>query len=237
MSKKENTITDNAGRLNSADKKKKSKKKLVLLVIGAFLLLCIAVAAMDDDSGSSTNGKKDIEAYISLVKNGYLGEYTDITIEKLLENYYGTVYGADISWDGGTTEDGEIIVAAHVDSKNLGMESRIQFKMHDEEVFKVNAFEDDILMNASTEGKNPAPTDIAYGLINLYLTSNVQALDGETRIDALDSLSQKLDEIAGSSILYGASADYSGDRSKLCEIYGEAALDMSAKELSEYYNQ
>ena len=81
-------------------------------------------------------------------------------------------------------------------------------------------------------------TDIAYWLnfyyMNWYVISQA-GLDstGEARLPVLQELVQnKLDKVSGTAVLYGASADYSGDRGELYEVAGDSALiDLSAAEL------
>src|SRR5699024_8074296 len=81
-------------------------------------------------------------------------------------------------------------------------------------------------------------TDIAYWLnfyyMNWYVISQAGAdSTGEARLPVLQELVQnKLDKVSGTAVLYGASADYSGDRSELYKVAGDSALiDLSAAEL------
>ncbi|RKI35740.1 hypothetical protein D7V86_26140 [bacterium D16-51] len=199
------------------------KRKKSILIIGGAVLVVFIIFLI-----GSLGGGQD---YISIVKNGYLGEYTDISVSELLEGYYA-VFCEDIKWDGGTTDNGENVVAFYAESESLGT-TKIQFKMHDDETFKVSAFEGDgIGSNTSEEIKF---TDIAALLNFLYQYNKLQGIDNDAQMEKIDSLDEQLSYISGSSVLYGASEDYSGDRSKLCEIYGDAPLDMSAKDMVDYY--
>ena len=77
---------------------------------------------------------------LSTVQNGYLGEYTDMTVKELLDGYYSNFYGEGI-WDSGVTDSGKDIVQVEYSSESLGT-ATIQFSMLDEECFKITAFED-----------------------------------------------------------------------------------------------
>lgn len=204
---------------NPTEKVPAKRKKGILIAGGAILLIFIIFIIIS--SGGSTD-------YVSTVKNGYLGEYTDVTVSELLEDYYGASYD-DLKWEGGTTDDGEHIVAFYAESETMEP-TKFQFKMYDDEIFKVNAFVGDGIGTVESDGTSP--TDIAAFLNFLYQYNKIQNDHNE---EQLEKLNEQMSQISGSSILYGASEHYSGDRSNLCEIYGDAPLDMSAQELLDYY--
>lgn len=216
LTKKENVAE------NQTEKAPKKQKKWTLIAVGAVLVVFIIFII------GSLGGSQD---YISTVKNGYLGEYTDVTVSELLEGYYG-VFGEDIKWDSGTTDNGENVVAFYTESESMGT-TKIQFKMYDDEIFKINAFEGDGIGSVESEGT--APTDAAALLNFLYQYNKLQEIDRDTQMEKVNLLDEQMSQISGSSVLYGASDGYSGDRSKLCEIYGDTPLDMSAKDLVGYY--
>ena len=195
------------------------KRKRILIAVGAVLLLFIIFIVISPD---------DSPDYISTVKNGYLGEYTDVTVSELLEDYYGVFYD-DLKWDGGTTDNGEHIVAFYAESDNLET-TKFQFKMYDDEIFKVNAFVGDGIGDA--EFDETTPSDIAALLNFLYQYNKTKNERSEKQ---LENLNEKMSQISGSAVLYGASKHYSGDRSNLCEVYGDTSLDMSAQDLLDYY--
>lgn len=173
-------------------------------------------------------GEKD---YISLVQNGYLGEYTDATVQEILETYFKTD-GMTVEWTG-TELDGDPCVGFHAypEGENLNDGTTILFRICGRKVFQVadmggNGYDD---LEA---------TDIAYWLnfyyMNWYVISQAGAdSTGEARLPVLQELVQnKLDKVSGTAVLYGASADYSGDRSELYKVAGDSALiDLSAAEL------
>lgn len=207
---------------NPIKKVPKKQKKWILIAGGAVLAVFIIFIIIN------LGGSQD---YISTVKNGYLGEYTDVTVSELLEGYYG-VFDEDIKWDSGTTDSGENIVAFYTESEGMGT-TKIQFKMYDNKIFKINAFEGDGIGSIETEGTTI--TDVAALLNFLYQYNKLQDVDRNTQMEKVNLLDEQMSQISGSSVLYGASDDYSGDRSKLCEVYGDTPLDMNAKDLVEYY--
>ena len=173
-------------------------------------------------------GEKD---YISLVQSGYLGEYTDATVQEILETYFKTD-GMTVEWTG-TELDGDPCVGFHAypEGENLNDGTTILFRVCGRQVFQAadmggNGYDD---LEA---------TDIAYWLnfyyMNWYVISQAGAdSTGEARLPVLQELVQnKLDKVSGTAVLYGASADYSGDRSELYKVAGDSALiDLSATEL------
>lgn len=187
---------------------------------------CIVVAAL---AGFLLfGGEKD---YISLVQNGYLGEYTDATVQEILETYFKTD-GMTVEWTG-TELDGDPCVGFHAypEGENLNDGTTILFRLCGKKVFQVadmggNGYDD---LEA---------TDIAYWLNIYYMDWYVisqAGVDstGEARLPVLQELVQnKLDKVSGTAVLYGASADYSGNRSELYKVAGDSALiDLSAAEL------
>ena len=173
-------------------------------------------------------GEKD---YISLVQSGYLGEYTDATVQEILETYFKTD-GMTVEWTG-TELDGVPCVGFHAypEGENLNDGTTILFRICGRKVFQAadmggNGYDD---LEA---------TDIAYWLnfyyMNWYVISQAGVdSTGEARLPVLQELVQnKLDKVSGTAVLYGASADYSGDRSELYKVAGDSALiDLSAAEL------
>ena len=118
-------------------KRKRNKRGVVLLVCVLLLVAGITVAGITIHDHLA---ERRISEVIRLVQNGYLGEYTDITVKEILDANY-SYYGKNV-WDGGTTEAGRTIVQAKYYDKKNGMEPTIiQFEMLNEECFKVSAFQ------------------------------------------------------------------------------------------------
>ena len=197
--------------------KKGGKKKLIIGGIVAVELILIAV--MIGTSGGNT-GSTSTDTYIETVQNGYLGEFTDMTVQELLSSYYEDQLGCTAEWDGGENDDGQQIVEVKYTDETVG-DTTIQFKMLDEQVFKISAFHD-----PNTEIEKAS--DLAAELNSLYFMA--YTTKHETELDSAEKMKafiDELDQISGSAVLYGAAANYTGDRAQLCTLFGEDALETS----------
>lgn len=163
-------------------------------------------------------------AWVSTVKQGYLGEFTDMTVSDLLwscRDFYEIE-----TWDGGTTKDGKRIAEARFHNPNSGDSATIQFEMLNDDVFKLSAFKDSHM-------EISASTDILFFLNSSYYSGHcLDCLDDSEAQEKLDSLMMR---VSGSEVLYGASKNYSGDRSQLHLLFNEDRLELSAAELMEAY--
>lgn len=197
--------------------KKGGKKKFIISGIVAVVLILIAV--MIGTSGGNT-GSTSTDTYIETVQNGYLGEFTDMTVQELLSSYYEDQLGCTAEWDGGENDDGQQIVEVKYTDETVG-DTTIQFKMLDEQVFKISAFHD-----PNTEIEKAS--DLAAELNSLYFMA--YTTKHETELDSAEKMKafiDELDQISGSAVLYGAAANYTGDRAQLCTLFGEDALETS----------
>ena len=197
-----------------------------------WILLAAAAAAVVLAGFLLFGREKD---YISMVQTGYLGEYTDATVQEILETYFGSD-DMTLEWTG-TEMDGVPCVGFHAypEGGTLNDGTTVLFQICKRKVFKV----------ADMGGKDleeMEPTEIAYWLnfyyMNWYVTEQVGAdSTGEERIPVLRELVQnRLDQVSGTAVLYGAAADYKGDRSGLYEAAGDPELiDLSAAELIDSY--
>ena len=207
-------------------RKRRSRIMPVLCIIG-IAILCIGIVGL----GTSLMGPADdhLRDAATVVQNGYLGEYTDITVKEILDNYYGMLYENE-EWDGGTTDSGTVIVQARYYDEGMEEDATtIQFTMLNEECFKITAFVDPL---------NPVEkaTDLLAAMNYNYLLAYM----GENRAVAGDSVAEKafiarLDQISGSAVQYGAAADYTGNRATICEIDGQTPLDVSVAMLLDNY--
>ena len=197
-----------------------------------WILLAAAAAAVVLAGFLLFGREKD---YISMVQTGYLGEYTDATVQEILETYFGSD-DMTLEWTG-TEMDGVPCVGFHAypEGGTLNDGTTVLFQICKRKVFKV----------ADMGGKDleeMEPTEIAYWLnfyyMNWYVTDQTGAdSTGEERIPVLQELVQsRLDQVSGTAVLYGAAADYKGDRSGLYEAAGDPELiDLSAAELIDSY--
>lgn len=166
---------------------------------------------------------------IVTVQGGYLGEYTDLTVREILDSNYGMLYENSL-WDGGTTNSGTVIVQARYYDE--GMEDNattIQFTMLNEECFKITAFVDPL-----------NPIEKATDLLAAMNYNYVLAYVAENRSVVGDPLAEKnfiarLEQISGSAVQYGASAEYGGNRASICEIEGKTPLGVNVAMLLDNY--
>ena len=209
----------------ASSRQKPGKKKRVILIVVlaviAFGVLCVAVFLF---------GGSDAESALATVRGGYLGEYTDMTTEELLDGYYGSFY-SDSSWDSGVTDEGTIIVQLDYTDPNLET-TTIQFSMLNEDCFEVSAF-------ASPIEDIEEMTDILAALNKAYVTSYELQHMGAGGVDMLADVEAELmahlTDISASSVLYGASKNYTGDRSQLYQLFGDSELALSVPELLSAY--
>ena len=210
---------------NSSSEQKPRKKKKIFIVVGLVVLVLIILCVLISLFGSS-----DTEAAISTVRNGYLGEYTDMTTEEILDGYYGQMY-SDSTWDSGVTDDGTIIVQLDYTSPDLET-TTIQFSMLNKDCFKVTAF-------VSPTEDIEELTDIYAALNMAYVVNREVQYIEENSADTIVTFDQilwaELSDISGSSVRYGASKDYTGDRSELYQLFGDQKLDLSVTALLDVY--
>lgn len=67
----------------------------------------------------NNNNTQSTTTYLETVQTGYLGEYTDITVQELFDGYYQTMLGCEAAWDGGETEEGKQIVQVTYSSADM----------------------------------------------------------------------------------------------------------------------
>lgn len=184
---------------------------LLALFVSAFLL-----------GGCSTSDDTD---YIPIVQNGYLGEYTDMTVQDLLSGHYGSLRDEE-TWDGGTADDGkEIVQVTYKDTNGDKEDVTIQFTMLDEQCFEVTAFVDPM-------EEFEQSTDLMAHLNFIYFTQYTLAhseIVGDEKKE-LDFI-KRLEDIPASAVLFGAAGEYEGDRAKLCEVAGDSPIELSVVEM------
>ena len=198
-----------------------------MIIGGIVAVVLILIAVMIGTSGGNT-GSTSTDTYIETVQNGYLGEFTDMTVQELLSSYYEDLLGCTAEWDGGENDDGQQIVEVKYTDETVG-DTTIQFKMLDEQVFKISAFHD-----PNTEIEKAS--DLAAELNSLYFMA--YTTKHETELNSAEKMKvfiDQLDQISGSAVLYGAAANYTGDRAQLCTLFGEDALETSVSWLLDAY--
>lgn len=206
-------------------RKKSKTPKVIGLIVGIVVIICAVTVGIVLFGGSGAT----IDETIALVQNGYLGEYTDITVKEILDSYYGMMYEEEI-WDGGTTDSGTMLVEVQYYDEGFEEDKTIiRFTMLNEECFKISTFIDPL---------HPVEkeTDFFAAMNYNYLVAHM----GRNRITPGDLASEmellgRLDGISGSAVKYGASATYGGNRAAICEIEGLISLDVSVTMLLDNY--
>lgn len=201
------------------------RKSVLPIVLGLVVLIVVGVIVVE-----TFFWRDETEVALSTVRNGYLGEYTDMTVEQVLDTYYENFYAESI-WDSGVTDEGKIIVQVEYSDSALDT-TTIQFSMLDEECFEITAF-------VSPTEDIEVTSDLLAALNKIYISSyEIQQTKNNSDVSIADveaDLMQRLSSVSGSAVLYGASKDYSGDRSQLCRLFGDAELDLSVPDLLAVY--
>lgn len=199
--------------------KKKSKLPLIIGILGVIIVAFIVIVALFGNQGPPE---------ISTVKNGYLGEYTDMSVAQVLDGYYRSGLGYEAgTWDCGVTDDGTTIVQVEYTHETLDSVT-IQFFMLDENCFKITAFID------PTETIEE-PSDLLAALNKIYITSYELQYSQEEMSDIESQLLERLASVNATSVRYGASKNYEGDRSQLYKLFGDTPLEMSVVALLDIY--
>lgn len=206
-------------------RKKSRTPKIIGLIVGVIIIIIAVTVGIVVFGGSGAT----IDETIALVQNGYLGEYTDITVKEILDSYYGMMYEEEI-WDGGTTDSGTMLVEVQYYDEGFEEDKTIiRFTMLNEECFKVSTFIDPL---HPVEKETDFFAAMNYNYLVAYMSRNrISPGDLASELELLG----RLNEISGSAVKYGASATYSGNRAAICEIEGQTPLDVSVTMLLDNY--
>lgn len=145
-------------------------------------------------------GSPERDAAIETVKNGYLGGYTDVTVEELMAYALGGMSDSEVIWDGGWTDDDEMIVEVRSEYSG-GKSTVIQFKMLSEDTFKFSAMKDPALGTVSVAD--------AIEVLNMFYYTYYMDQHG------VDGAVDRLDRYSCGSVLCGSAATYKGNRKDL----------------------
>lgn len=194
-----------------------------ILIGGVAAVAVIIVVAVVLIFGSGTASE------ISTVQNGYLGEYTDMTVKEVLDRYYGLLYQAAGEWISGENADAEGVIMVQVEySSELLGTATLQFTLLDEQCFEITYIDDP--METIEEA-----SDVLAVLNKVYVAAYESQYEQTELAEIEAQLLERLTEVNATLVRYGASADYDGDRSQLYQLFGDTQLDMSATELLELY--
>lgn len=212
------------GKFQSQKQSPSPRKRIGILGIAVAGAALVAALKLPSIGGSLDGVFSDTPEWVSTVQNGYLGEYTDVTVYELLGNY--RIFYENEVWDGGTTNTGNQIVQARFSSPQSDDSATIQFQMLNKDVFKVSAFVDTMQPDAKS-------SDILYTLnLAYYSEAGMKYLLEDGKSDQLCALMRTVD---ANEVTYGAAAGYTGDRSLLYKLDGGSLMGLSAADLMEYY--
>lgn len=187
-----------------------------ILIGGVAAVAAIIVVTLVIIFGSGTASE------ISTVQNGYLGEYTDMTVKEVL-------YQAEGEWISGENADAEGVIMVQVEySSELLGTATLQFTLLDEQCFEITYIDDP--METIEEA-----SDVLAVLNKVYVAAYESQYEQAELAEIETQLLERMTEVNATSVRYGASADYDGDRSQLYQLFGDTQLDMSATELLELY--
>lgn len=163
------------------------------------------------------------EKAIATVQNGYLGEYTDITVKEILDL---TILHSQQEWKSERmSSDVTIVRAKYYEEGYDELSTTIEFMVLNGECFKITNYSE----NMSDSANN---YDLLLAMNTNYLMTYVsQNRDVIGDYQAEKALVAKFNDISASAIQYGASANYNGDRARICELFGEKTLDITVTEL------
>lgn len=187
-----------------------------VLVVGAFALI-------------GNFGEPSTKKNIKTVQNGYLGEFTNLTVKEILDNSCGAMY-EDSVWDGGETDSGKKIVQVKFFNESFESDPMvIQFTMLDRDCFKITSYVDPI---SPIEKSTDLFAEMNWNYLMVFLGQDETIVGNRAKEY---SFFQHLDQISGSAVQYGAAANYRGDRARLCELDNEMPLEVSVAMLIDNY--
>lgn len=210
-------------RNTTRDQKSTPKLVYVLAVIGIIACLVFAWPILTKPIFNKSIPQGNTEQ-IATVQNGYLGEFTDMTVYDILWTF--RIYYENEIWNCGTTNEGVKFVEVQFTSPDTDESATIQFEILDGEVFRVSSFQDSAMSGAQS-------SDVIYALTSAYYSQKcMDYLDQPAEIEKINTF---LNEVDGSAILYGAASSYDGDRSNLYALFDKDKLYLSAAELLSIY--
>ncbi len=223
----ENTTTNETNittesKSTTSDVKKRKRKHLIISLITTAVLLVFAWAITPNNNGDDS---------VAMVQNGYLGVYTDITVKETLDATYGSIY-SNSNWDWGYSDSKELVVQAYYYNETEVPGVLVQFTVleNDDECFEVSYIEDPDM-----------PIEDTYDFLVAVNGLCIQAHNEKIAADNEDSIigmiggafknQAKLYDTDSICASYGASADYDGNRSRICEIDGYTLTGISTGDL------
>lgn len=207
--------------------KRQSPAVPIVWIVGV-IALC-AVLVVDAFALIGNFGEPSTKKNIKTVQNGYLGEFTNLTVKEILDNSCGAMY-EDSVWDGGETDSGKKIVQVKFFNESFESDPMvIQFTMLDRDCFKITSYVDPI---SPIEKSTDLFAEMNWNYLMAFLGQDETIVGNKAKEY---SFFQHLDQISGSAVQYGAAANYRGDRARLCELDNEKPLEVSVAMLIDNY--
>lgn len=169
-------------------KERRKKKPFIIAVAAVVVLLVLGVAVFSGGDSSQDEG----EQLITMVQNGYLGNYDTVTIKEVLE-----YMDEDAEWNAGEAASGEYYI---VEYKGYDMVLQFSVEGLEEETFKVTGID-----TAGLEGSGMAAYDLKFFLDSIYqLYANAHpekglSIDTSTSNDTLTGHIGPVREVKGST--------------------------------------
>lgn len=193
---------------------------MTAVILSAILIIALLISAVVWRMLRISREAAEAE---QVVKTGYLGVYTDVSVKQMLDECYGTSQVG--SWSSGRNSDGKIIVKAnYAITSDLGTDLSIQFEMLDDSCFKVAS------MSFDSEEIYDEDKRLVI-LYTYYMYYEQYVAEHSADSEVVEKFANQLWEVSASAVGYGASQEYSGDRSRICALEGKESTAKSAAEL------
>ncbi len=213
-------------------KKKGGARKKILIAVGVLLVIFLGILFYDTDGGE----EEEEDTEIALVRQGYLGEFTDATIEEIVQANFDEE-DMDLIWSSQVI-DGVSLVGFFACPEGETIEDAavsVLFRICSDETFKVEYYEEE----DDEDFEVAEVADLLNGwYVNWYRKNRIDAQESEEEtVRKMQELIQnQLNQISGTAVLYGASGDYSGERSELSQVIDDTEnLSLNIIELADYY--
>ena len=195
-----------AGRTEVPVAENRRARRAVQMLSVLLVAACVLVWAVRTFGGDNAVVNRGIKT----VKNGYLGGYTDVTVETVMTDFFLTneeVAPGDIDWSGGRNSRGETVVEIRYFVG--GVFNRVRFILLSEDTF---AF---VWMEDPAVGIETTPVEDCMDVLNgIYLSYYTEMYGGA-------EAAERLEQVPRGAVLCGAGAGYTGERESLYQdVFG-----------------
>lgn len=207
---------------------RKQKSPLVPILIGVIVVLLAVLLLLGFFALRSGMGAE--EDCIETVQKGYLGSYKEATVQEFFDSYFGAVGYAPGEWISGESAEGRQIVELRYAELDEALPAiRVQFWVLDDGCFRINNMNDHTLENTKA---SDLYCIVNYAYYSQYLLSHRQIVgDRPKELGFISTLENTPCYV----FRYGAPGDYTGDRNRLYEKFGDTPLEISSALLLDQY--